>query len=857
MKIRLSQVMIVKNEEKNIEQALSWASGIAFEQIIVDTGSTDRTVELAKQMGAKVFHFKWIDDFAAAKNYAIEQAKGDWIAFLDADEFFSPEDAKTLMDILKNIEADPKKRETCLGISAPWVNIDDDGRPMTIASQARIFRNDPSVRYVGRIHESLSIEDKRFINADNISIIHTGYSQSAHMETGKSQRNIDLLRKDLKSKPNDISLRAYLANALSTSTDEANQAEAAQLFSEVIKYKKPIFAIHKIQAYMFFINDYSRIPGRLSDAEDMCRKALNEFPGAMDFEYLLAVVLSQKGDNSAAWDLLKSCEANLINNNLHDESIMIPADPTVLFSRMIIVANSLGDVENVILYSTHVLTMDKTRQAILGPCIATLLRFGVTDAETIELLSNIYDMNDPADVMFIKETAKKFGAAAFAERLGKVRLSQCMIVKNEEKNIERALGWAKDISFEQIVVDTGSTDRTVELAEKMGAKVYHFKWIDDFSAAKNYAMDQAKGDWIAILDADEYMLPEDAAELMKLLEKIQNDPVSERDCDAITCRFVDIDDKGNTAAVGSHQRIFRNRPYLRFVGKIHEAVTVKKKSINASDISIIHTGYTKSAYKDTKKTERNISMLREEHKRDPDNPDILHYLANSISSLGTSEALLEAEEMHLKALASKKPAKTLNKELAFDFLIPRYIETDSTTGDTTGNNRKDEAMKLCNQAIADLPDNIDYRYYRAVLNNQQGNYKAAADDLNECEKTLINADKLPVSYILVPSPLPMYYQMYVSAEGAGEKHALERTRQIISTILNESINQTEIVGPYIRAMSWYGATDEDVLAKLSDVYDRSNPKDMMFIARAAKDGGAIEFSRNVISSVKDMLDGGA
>ena len=84
-----------------------------------------------------------------------------------------------------------------------------------------------------------------------------------------------------------------------------------------------------------------------------------------------------------------------------------------------------------------------------------------------------------------------------------VRLSQCMIVRDEEKNIERALSWGKDLVYEQIVVDTGSTDRTVELALAMGAKVYHFQWIDDFAAAKNYAISKASGDWIAFLDADE------------------------------------------------------------------------------------------------------------------------------------------------------------------------------------------------------------------------------------------------------------------------------------------------------------------------------------------------------------------
>ena len=102
---------------------------------------------------------------------------------------------------------------------------------------------------------------------------------------------------------------------------------------------------------------------------------------------------------------------------------------------------------------------------------------------------------------------------------GKLRISQCMIVKNEEKNIERALSWGKELMWEQIVVDTGSTDRTVEIAERIGAKIYHFSWIDDFSAAKNFAIEQASGDWIAFLDADEYMLPDDLHKLPAIIKK--------------------------------------------------------------------------------------------------------------------------------------------------------------------------------------------------------------------------------------------------------------------------------------------------------------------------------------------------
>ena len=80
------------------------------------------------------------------------------------------------------------------------------------------------------------------------------------------------------------------------------------------------------------------------------------------------------------------------------------------------------------------------------------------------------------------------------EKKKTVRISQCMIVKNEESSIEKALSWGKEIMWEQIVVDTGSTDRTAELAAGLGASVYHFPWTDDFAAAKNFAAGKAQGD---------------------------------------------------------------------------------------------------------------------------------------------------------------------------------------------------------------------------------------------------------------------------------------------------------------------------------------------------------------------------
>ena len=245
----------------------------------------------------------------------------------------------------------------------------------------------------------------------------------------------------------------------------------------------------------------------------------------------------------------------------------------------------------------------------------------------------------------------------------KIRISQCMIVKNEEKNIRRALSWAKDIAFEQIVVDTGSTDRTVEIAREMGAKIYHFQWIDDFAAAKNYAIEQASGDWIAFLDADEYMNREDTKKLVRLLEDISVPRPGVKIPLFVRCAWIQLDDNGKPFSVDPQDRIFRNRKDLRYHGKIHEQIRVPQGGrytfIQAADmLSIFHTGYTKSAYKETGKLQRNIELLERELEEDPENYMAWAYLGDSRRGIGDRDG---AKESYKKALEGKDSGKIIGQ----------------------------------------------------------------------------------------------------------------------------------------------------------------------------------------------------
>jgi glycosyltransferase involved in cell wall biosynthesis len=139
---------------------------------------------------------------------------------------------------------------------------------------------------------------------------------------------------------------------------------------------------------------------------------------------------------------------------------------------------------------------------------------GAKGSSETEKDSRIRGVEDSSD-----ESKNKGSTTRTLESSAPGTLSLCMIVKNEENNIRRALMTVKPVVDEMIVVDTGSTDRTKDIAQELGAKVYDFPWTDSFAEARNYSLSKATGDWILILDADEVISPSDHEKLRKLISK--------------------------------------------------------------------------------------------------------------------------------------------------------------------------------------------------------------------------------------------------------------------------------------------------------------------------------------------------
>ncbi len=163
-----------------------------------------------------------------------------------------------------------------------------------------------------------------------------------------------------------------------------------------------------------------------------------------------------------------------------------------------------------------------------------------------------------------------------------ITLSICMIVKNEEDVIGRALECVKDIADEIIVVDTGSTDRTMEIVSRYTNKVYYFEWISDFAAARNYSFSKATMDYQMWLDADD-VIDEKNRELLKQLKQ-ELDPA----VDMVRMKYdVGFDQNGNTTFSYYRERIFKRAMNYKWVGEIHEVIVPYGNTIS-NEIAIMH-----------------------------------------------------------------------------------------------------------------------------------------------------------------------------------------------------------------------------------------------------------------------------
>ncbi len=411
--ISISQCMIVKNEEKNIRRALSWAKEVVQEQIVVDTGSTDRTVEIAESMGAKIFHFEWCDDFSAAKNYAIEQASGNWIAFLDADEYFTVEDARKLPEVIRTAEKNFSQNGTPDVIRATWAQLNDEGKVFAVSEQDRIFRNKKDVRYRKPIHEVLAARgrDLQLIDAtDVLSIMHTGYLRSVIAEKGK--RNVPLLKKAVQDNPDDYDSWAYLAEAFSA---EGNYIEALHTSEKVIEeglYKAEPPQVNTALMTWFTAassgktGDPIKYKKQAYELYERYCKAGFSYP---DIEFGIGCYFQKIGDTEAVIQFFETALRKL-ENYKGVNALKMAGRLDHIYAYLALFYSERKNAQKSVYYCTLSLRVDKYQEPPLS-CLLKLLRDDRNTAaeQAYGFLGRLYDINSSKDNLFILKTAIKAG----------------------------------------------------------------------------------------------------------------------------------------------------------------------------------------------------------------------------------------------------------------------------------------------------------------------------------------------------------------------------------------------------------------------------------------------------------------
>ncbi len=290
-------------------------------------------------------------------------------------------------------------------------------------------------------------------------------------------------------------------------------------------------------------------------------------------------------------------------------------------------------------------------------------------------------------------------------------ISLCMIVRNEEKNLAGCLGPLRDVVDEIVVVDTGSSDKTRQLAESLGARVFDLPWPDSFAAARNESIKHAVGEWIFWMDADDRIDAENLAKLKELFGRLPKENVAF----VMKCLCV-ARAPGETATAVDHIRLFRNDPRIRWKYRVHEqilpAVKCSGGSSEWSDVVIRHVGYTDPALRG-RKLERDLRLLKLEEQEQPNDPFTLFNLGSHFHEVNQPA---EAIPYLRRSLENSHPQDSIVRKLyATIAQCERALD------------RIDAALQTTTEGRQHYPDDAELLFLDGTLLHARGERNAAVE----------------------------------------------------------------------------------------------------------------------------------
>ncbi|MBU3570723.1 glycosyltransferase [Priestia aryabhattai] len=310
MKPYISLCMIVKDEEKVLERCLSSVRGIVDEIIIVDTGSTDKTKEIALKYVKEVFNFKWNNNFGEARNFAQSKAHGEWVLILDADEYVDSNNLKSTLEELKNNESNVDAYEVKI-----YNFTGSYGEKIIQHKSIRLHKNSASIYHSRAIHEQVKKIDSELItNSSSLIIYHSGYLTSTVQEKNKSIRNTALLRKEMDNSSNTAFDYFNLGNeylGLGNTEEALKSYITAYQKKSDFKYSWVSFCIIQIINCLISLKRYN-------EALDVIQDAKMLYPQSADFICLEANIYIHQ---NRLKDAISSLNEILNNPDIYQNSI--------------------------------------------------------------------------------------------------------------------------------------------------------------------------------------------------------------------------------------------------------------------------------------------------------------------------------------------------------------------------------------------------------------------------------------------------------------------------------------------------------------------------------------------------------
>jgi len=297
--------MIVKNEEKYLASCLQSIRDIASQIVIVDTGSTDQTLEIVRQFDAQIHLFKWNNDFSAARNETLDKATSDWILHIDADEVLDADSANQFKELLQDTKAD------AFNIIVRNFHPPEDMIQFKDSVQVRLFRNKKEFRFQNKIHEQILpsiLAQNGSIKDSSLRIDHLGYREN---NVEKALRNLPLIEANARDNPQD----PYLLFKLAETYKAVGQTDKAySTFQKVLKQNPTAISSEILDTLYLRMAQIELSKDRYPEAIHSARQSLKINPLNDVSLYILGIALiylGQPGQAESFLQKIKTMEANL------------------------------------------------------------------------------------------------------------------------------------------------------------------------------------------------------------------------------------------------------------------------------------------------------------------------------------------------------------------------------------------------------------------------------------------------------------------------------------------------------------------------------------------------------------------